>query len=182
MVLDANGRKVLQAVFMGAEGRYEDWVYLQLMEHEWKRPASPTDVFAGIPPERQPSARASIVILFWTYFETRIERLLRAVYREVPPALVEDTLIRYVSIGARLDRLYRVACGSTYFADLRELGYGIIADHLVRVQQCQNAFAHGDPRAIDDGLVAAVVEQLPVEHEAWIAVFNKRATRPRRSL
>ena len=23
---------------MGAEGRYEDWVYLQMIEREWKRP------------------------------------------------------------------------------------------------------------------------------------------------
>ena len=31
---------------------------------------------------------------------------------------------------------------------------------------------------INDALVTAVVENLKVEHEAWIAVFNKRAARP----
>lgn len=165
--------------YMGAEGRYEDYVYLRLMEREWKRPIMGTEMIAGVPADRQPAARASIVMLFWTYFETRIERLLRAVYRDVPAALVEDTLNRYAAIGARLDRLYRVACGSTYMADLRELGYSGVADHLTFVQQRRNAFTHGEPHAIDDTVVVvAVVEQLKLEHEAWIAVFNKRAARP----
>lgn len=98
-------------------------------------------------------------------------------YRDVPHALVEDTLSRYAAIGARLDRLYRVACGSTYFADLRDLGYAEVAEHISFVQQRRNAFTHGEPHAIDDTVVAAVVERLKVEHEAWIAVFNKRAAR-----
>jgi hypothetical protein len=36
---------------------------------------------------------------------------------------------------------------------------------------------HGNPVAIDDNLVTQVVLQLKDEHEAWIAIFNKRATR-----
>jgi hypothetical protein len=40
-----------------------------------------------------------------------------------------------------------------------------------------NAFAHGDPRAIDDALVVAVVDNLKREHEAWTAAFNHRGTR-----
>ncbi len=35
-----------------------------------------------------------------------------------------------------------------------------------------------DPRAIDDMLVTAVVENLQREHEAWIAVFNRQVRRP----
>jgi hypothetical protein len=48
---------------------------------------------------------------------------------------------------------------------------------LAKVQEQRNQFAHGQPQAIDDNLVKSVVEKLKVEHEAWIAVFNKRATR-----
>jgi len=166
---------------MGADGRCEDYIYLQLIERVWKRPAAAIDTLAGIPQNRRPSSRASIVLLSWTYLETRIERLLRAIYCEVPAPLVEDTLTRYASIGARLDRLYRVACGSTYFGDLRELGFGDVANHLAHVQQRRNAFTHGDPHAIDDDLVLAVVEKMKREHEAWIAVFNRRAARRRRA-
>jgi len=167
--------------FMGAEGRFEDWIYLQLMEREWKRPASGVEIFTNLPADRRPSERASIVLLFWSYFETRIERLLRAACREGPPALLEDALGRYASIGARLDRLYRIVCGATYFDDLRALGFGEVADFVARVKAKRNAFSHGDPHAIDDALVRNVVENLRAEHESWIAVFNKRAARPKRA-
>src|SRR5579859_3248728 len=69
---DAAGRefRVPMMVSMGAEGRYEDWVYLQMMEREWKRPVQPEDNFPDSSPGAGPSPRASIVILFWSYFET----------------------------------------------------------------------------------------------------------------
>jgi hypothetical protein len=99
---------VVSSTFMGAEGRYEDWVYLQMLEREWKRPVTETDRLSESDPTRQPSPRAAIVVLFWSYFETRVERLLRAAMRDVPSRLAEDTLQRYSSIGSRLDRLYCV--------------------------------------------------------------------------
>jgi hypothetical protein len=49
--------------------------------------------------------------------------------------------------------------------------------HLEQVQQRRNRFSHGHPGAIDDALVRAVVENLKIEHEAWVAVFNKRVTK-----
>lgn len=171
------GRPILVHVLPGGEGRGEDWVYLQLMEREWKRPVMPAELMplgAGPPP----SARAGIVILFWTYFETRIERLLRAMWQDAPPALLEDALKRYLSIGARLDRFYKLSCQMTYAADLKDLGYGDIAELLTTVQTRRNDFAHGLPQAIDDALVELVVTNLKREHESWVAVFNKRATRP----
>jgi hypothetical protein len=161
---------------MGAEGRYEDWVYLQMLEREWKRPVTEADRLPGPDPTRQASPRAALVVLFWSYFETRIERLLRAAMRDVPPRLADDTLQRYTSIGSRLDRLYRVLFDTTYRADLTELGFEDISRHLAQVQERRNAFAHGDPRAIDDALVASVVDNLKREHEAWIAAYNRRST------
>jgi hypothetical protein len=67
LVRHQNGREfVLPATFMGAEGRYEDWVYLGMMEREWKRPVLDSDHFPGFSPDKTPSARASIVLLFWS--------------------------------------------------------------------------------------------------------------------
>lgn len=178
IIRDQKGREIVMAqTFMGAEGRYEDWIYLRMMEREWKRPIPPDEDLGGLPPDYRPSPRASIVLLFWTYFETRIERLLRAALAEIPARLLDDMLRRYSMIGARLNDFYRVAFDSTYKKDLEDNGYGAISSHLTKVQEQRNKFAHGQPQAIDDALVHSVVENLKLEHEAWIAVFNKRATR-----
>jgi hypothetical protein len=174
-----HGRElVVHSAVPGAEGRYEDWVYLRMIEREWKRPVLEEDRFPGFSPEAGPSPRASIVILFWSYFETRIERLLREALHAMPNRILDDTLRRYSAIGARLNDLYRVAFDSTYKSDLEALGHGHVWSHLAKVQERRNLFAHGQPQAIDDALVKAVVENLKVEHEAWIAVFNKRVARP----
>ena len=117
------------------------------------------------------------MILFWSYFETRIERLFREALREMPTRILDDTLRRYSAIGTRLNDFYRVAFDSTYRKDLEEVGHGEMWPHLSNIQERRNQFAHGQPQAIDDDLVKSVVEKLKVEHEAWIAVFNKRATR-----
>jgi len=169
----------IQATFMGAEGRYEDWIYLKMMEHEWRRPVLETDHFPGAAPATGPSPRASIVILFWSYFETRIERLLRAGLAATPERLKEDALRRYSTIGARLNDFYRVVFSSTYKDDLEQVGFGQMWSHIARVQDCRNKFAHGFPQAIDDGLVKETVHRLRDEHRAWIAVYNKRASRIR---
>jgi len=173
-----NGREVVvYPAFAGAEGRYEDWIYLRMLEREWKRPVTETDTIDPGNPAAQPSPRAAIVILFWSYFETRIERLLRAGMRNIAPRVVEDMLQRYSSIGSRLDRLYRVLHETTFWADLTDLGFDDVRRHLTQVQERRNAFAHGDPRAIDDARVTSVVEMLSREHDAWIAIFNRRHSR-----
>ena len=170
--------KLVSSAFMGAEGRYEDWIYLNMIEREWKRPLLDTDHFPAFSWNDGPSPKASIVLLFWSYFETRIERLLRAGLRDVPERLLDDALRRYSSIGARMNDFYRVAFASTYRQDVEEVGYSPVWPHLARVQERRNLFAHGQPQAIDDILVRSTVEMMTVEHEAWIAVFNKRAARP----
>jgi hypothetical protein len=173
-----HGRKVLlPEVSMGAEGRCEDWVYLKMLEREWKRPIADIDESSGDDLSATLSPRASIVVLFWSYFETRIERLLRAAMREVPTRLAEDTLQRYTSIGSRLDRLYHILFATTYRKDLSELGFDDVGRHLIHVQERRNAFAHGDPQAIDEALVASVVDNLQREHEAWIGAYNRRCAR-----
>jgi hypothetical protein len=178
LVRDQSGKEYqVSPAFMGAEGRYEDYVYLEMMQREWNRPIVSDDSFSETPLGSRPSLRASIVQLFWSYFETRIERLLRAALAEIPNRLLDDMLRRYSMIGVRLNDFYRIAFDSTYKQDLEDLGHANVWPHLANVQEQRNRFAHGQPQAIDDNLVKSVVEKLKVEHEAWIAVFNKRATR-----
>lgn len=156
----------------GAEGRYEDYLYLDLIQREWSRP--PSAVLAGQLRHHAISDRASVVLLFWTYFESRIERLLRLGLKPVPAPLVEDMLSRYSSVGSRMDRLYRLVYETTYSHDLRAVGCETIVDFLGRVQACRNDFSHGNPAAISDALAEEVVSTLQAEHLAWIAVYNHR--------
>jgi hypothetical protein len=167
----------LYDVSMGAESRYEDWVYLKMLEREWKRPLAEIDGFPEIPESSRPAARAALVLVFWSYFETRIDRLFREGMSDIGDGIRKDLLRRYASVGARLDRLYKIVFGATYWSDLSELGFERIATLLQLVQKSRNEFAHGQPAAIDEELIKNLVESLKDEHEAWIAVFNKRATR-----
>lgn len=176
--LDDGSEVELAPAFMGAEGRYEDWIYLRLLEREWKRPLSnPDEVFSF--PEVRTSPRAAIVLLFWTYFETRIDRLIRAGMTGIPESIQEDMLRRYSFIGARLRELYHIVFGSTYERDLDFLGYSTVKEHLRDLRERRNRFMHGEPGAVDDQLVTAVVEMLKIEHEAWIAIFNLRVANRR---
>ena len=162
--------------YMGGETRYEDYVYLEALEREWKhRMQTPSEQMTFA--EQVPTG-TSIVLIFWTYFESRIEYLLRAGLQHIPPRFLEDALTRYSSIGSRMDRLYRIAFDSTYHSDISQLGYADVSQHLARVQAQRNSFVHGTPQSIDDSLVTSVVEMLKREHEAWIAVYNLRASRP----
>lgn len=164
---------------MGAEGRYEDYVFLRMLEREWKRPLGEADSWLEVPERDRPSPRAAIAIIFWSYFETRIERLLREAMRSLPSRVSENLLSRNSSISARLNGLYRVLFDTTYWRDLEDLRFDSVAALLQRVRDCRNRFAHGSPNAIDDALVTDIVASLKDEHESWIMVFNRRATRGR---
>jgi hypothetical protein len=177
MHVEGRGEVLVQEAFTGAEGRYEDWVFLQMLEREWKRPTIHPDSSRTLPASQGPSQRAAVVLLFWSYFETRIERLLREALRDLPPRMLEDALRRYSFIGSRLNQFYRIAFDTTYEADLRDLGFEEIASFLNTVQERRNDFVHGMPQAIDDSLVASVVKTLKAEHESWISVYNKRVAR-----
>ena len=174
----SDGQEIsVASAYMGAETRYEDHVYLQLMEREWERMTRDSTTATQMPFTEQASVGASIVLLFWTYFETRLEHLLRDGLQHVPPPFLEDALNRYSSVGARLKRFYKIAFDSTYHSDLACLGYSDVSSHLARVHKQRNAFVHGSPQSIDDSLATSVVEMLKREHEAWISVYNLRASK-----
>lgn len=174
---DGSTQEIPSNTFIGAEGRYEDWVYLKMLEREWLRPLSEEDRFLDVSESSRPSPRAIVILVFWTYFETRIERLFREAMRDLPEKVAKDLLKRYESISARLEQLYKVIFSTTYSFDLKDLGFANVAELLERIRQKRNQFMHGQPEAIDDTLVEDLIAHLKDEHESWIAVFNKRASK-----
>jgi hypothetical protein len=174
-IMTINGEEmVIHPAFAGAEGRYEDYIYLQMLQREWERPTAEFERFSHFADSERPSARAALVLLFWGYFETRIERLHRTAMRTLPQRVLDDELRRYSGIGSRLYDLYKIFFGTNYFDDLRAQGFPSVADLLKDIHERRNEFTHGRPQAINDGTVNALVENLEAEHEAWIAVYNSR--------
>jgi hypothetical protein len=167
----------VQPAFAGAIN-WSDYILLRLMHQEWQRMPAVGEVFTGIPEERRPSPRLLIVILFWSLFENLMQRFFEAGMRSLPTAISRDLLNRYSSIGSRLDRLYRILFDSTLDADLRQLGYDDLRNHLAEIQRRRNAFIHGNPETIDEELVRLTIERLPVVQEAWISLYNLRCTEP----
>ena len=160
---------------MGGERAYEDYIYLSLLQREWNRmqrdmqtldqPRHTTDISLGAP----------VVLIYWTYFETRIDRLWADALRDLPSPLSKDLLSRYSSIRSRLGSFYKTVFNTTYYADLECFGYADLAGFLSHLMEKRNRFAHGDPRSINDELAEKVVRLLKREHEAWIAIYNHRA-------
>lgn len=175
--LDTGQEVEVTNAFAGAEARYEDWIYLMMLEREWKRPLVDADRYLEIVASSRPAPRTPIILIFWSYFETRIDRLFREAMHDIRESVREDLLRRYASVGARLDRLYKIVFGATYWSDLSQLGFERVGTILKRIQQRRNEFIHGQPAAIDERLISDLVDALKDEHEAWIAVFNKRAAR-----
>jgi hypothetical protein len=179
-IKDADGRQfVIAPAALGAEGRFEDWLYLDLIQREWFRPATPDS--SGMLKATPVSERAGVVVLFWSYFEGRVERLVRIGLRGTIDALTKDILGRYAFVGARMDRLYRLLYSTTYLDELRAVGAPDIAKLIEDVQRARNDLAHGQPAAITDELAERLVSGLRDEHFAWIKVFNRCIARIRRA-
>lgn len=176
---DGGTIRVPGVVLMGAEGGYEDYIYLSLLEREWNRMRRDRESQDPSPYSAPISLGAPIVLLFWTYFESRINRLLRDALRNVPTGLLNDALSRHSSIKARLATFYKIAFDTTYYADLDELGYPELGGFLSNVMLKRNQFIHGNPASIDDALAEKIVESLKREHDAWIDVYNRRVPSPR---
>jgi hypothetical protein len=170
---DSSGQRLkVPLAFCGAEGRREDYQLLALMEREWRRPQVELPKQSWLTGGM--SERASVVLLFWTYFESRMNRLVGLGLRPLPPSVSEDLSGRYDSVSSHMKQLYQILFGVKYLDDLVAVGAEAIGGHLARVQDARNRFVHGDPEALSDALVEAVVRNMKAEHDAWIAVFNRR--------
>lgn len=179
--LNVDGRliKVPQA-FQGALG-WSEYSLLELMHREWLRPVFADGKASTLPPGHKPSPRVLSVLLFWTYFETLMSTFYETASAHLPRAVAEDLLKRYGTIGRRLDQLHKILFSTTYAEDLVSLGYEPVATHLRNVQIRRNAFIHGSPEEIGDGLVEETVKMGPSFHDGWIACFNHRCARQRGS-
>ncbi len=160
----------VQPAFNGAL-HWSAHVLLHQMKLEVGRPLGLDSQFVG-----GPSQRLVVVILFWSLFESLMDRFYQAALADLPGTLPEELLSRFSSIGSRLDRLHRARWGVTFWQDFAELGYAEAADYLRIVQDRRNRFIHGDPRAIDDELVEATMANLLSVQLGWIALFNRRCT------
>lgn len=170
---DSEGiRHEIPPAFPGAEGRVEDYQLLTLMEREWHRPSLEPKLESWL--TRGLSDRGTLVLLYWIYFERRMNRLVDLGLGRLPPGVKADLSTRYDSVSSQMRQLYRVLFGVRYLDDLIAVGAEPVGGHLARVQDARNRFVHGDPRAISDQLVEAVARSMKLEHDAWIAVFNRR--------
>lgn len=170
---DASGQRIeIPPSFCGAEGRREDYQLLALMEREWCRPQLESTERSWLTSGM--SERATVVLLFWTYFESRMNRLVGVGLRPLPENVREDLLSRYDSVSSHMKQLYQILFGVRYLDDLIAVGAEAIGGHLGRVRDARNRFVHGDPEALSDSLVDAVVQNMKAEHDAWIAVYNRR--------
>ena len=147
------------------------YALLKQMRIEYERPPPAVPPLTG-----GPSQHFVVVILCWTLFETLMDRYFHAALADLPGTLSEDLLRRYSSIGARLDRLYRIRWGVSFWQDMGDAGFLAAADHLRLVQNRRNRFIHGDPGAIDDALVDATVDHLLDVQRGWVDLFNRRCT------
>lgn len=166
---------VIPAATQGAVP-WSAFVIIRQMQIEWERPLGPD------PGGRHPAPRLALVILFWMHFEILMTRFYDAAFADLPGELGDELLRRFPSIGGRLERLYKLTWGVTFWDEITAAGYGDVVDVLKTTQQRRNAFVHGDPEAIDDDLVDRVVESLARVQEAWIKVFNLRCTRRSRNV
>jgi hypothetical protein len=170
---DSSGREMeVSRTFCGAEGRREDYQLLALMEREWRRSSAESVGQSWLTSGM--SERAAVVLLFWVSFESRMNRLVQIGLSSLPDSVQKDLLNRYDSVSAHMRQLYQILYGVKYVDDLVAVGAEGIGGHLAHIQDARNRFVHGDPEAISDSLVEAVVRNIKAEHNAWIAVFNRR--------
>lgn len=81
-----------------------------------------------------------------------------------------------------MNELYEILFGVKYIDDLIAVGADSVGGHIARVKDARNRFVHGDPTKLSDSLIEAIVCNLKSEHDAWVAVFNRRISIRQRAL
>lgn len=161
------------AAFAGAI-EWSTYMVLELMRREWNRPVVEDEVTSWTFKVPQ---KSMIVILFWSLFETLMDKFFTSALRKIPKSISDDLLKRYSGIGSRTDRLYKILFGSSFKKDLEELGHLHIYNHIVNLQIKRNDFIHGNPNAIDQSVIDDTIKYLQDTQLAWIDLYNKRCTK-----
>jgi hypothetical protein len=123
---------------------------------------------------RRPNA--TLVLLFWVLFEGLLDRFYDAALTVCPDGVHADLLKRYGQVGARMNQLHTALFGVTFHADMTQQGDGPLAEHISTIQRCRNAFIHGDPSAITEGIVQRTVELLQDIQAAYVRLYNRRCS------
>jgi hypothetical protein len=162
-----------QNAFMGAI-EWSTYMSLELMRREWNRPIveQKENTWGYEVPQKM-----LIVILFWTLFETLMDKFFSSALKNFPTAISEDLLKRYSFIGARIGKLYKTVFSTSLKTDLEELGYGHIFNHISDLQKKRNDFIHGNPNAVDQNTIDNTIKYLQETQLAWIELYNKRCTK-----
>ncbi len=143
---------------------------LEIMKREYERPKSEKDLKHQIP------QNLVIVILFWSFFESLMDKLFGDALKDYPNNIKNDLLKRYSSVGSRMGQLYKIIFSTTFKEDLYCISKGHIYEHIRRVHERRNEFIHGNPEAIDESLVRETIKYLQETQETWITIYNKRCT------
>lgn len=102
-----NGEQLrVMPAFNGAEERVEDYHLLALMEREWTRPLNPAAAPSWL--TSGTSERATVVLLFWIYFESRMRRVIDIGLQPLSASIRQDLLNRYGTVTGHMRNLYEI--------------------------------------------------------------------------
>jgi len=174
-VRQPDGSYVERRTVPGALG-WSTHLLLEMMRREWERADD------GPAPMGKTSRKLVIVILFWTFFESLMDRFYHAALGDLDEAEAAKILRKFKFVGGQLDELHKSLWGVSFWEDLAALDYLPLAQQIRTIQERRNAFIHGDPEAIDDSLVAQTMGILMDVQFAWIKLFNTRCTHKRRKI
>jgi len=151
------------------------FITLGLLKREWQRPliteSEVTDLLG-----REIPQRIAFVLLFWTLFESLMDRLFTRKLESIPPKLAKNLLKKNNNISARMGEFYQLVFDASFKDDLMDTGYVHVYDHLRNLQEKRNAFIHDNPTAIDEQLIIDTLTHLQDVQSAWIILYNKRCT------
>lgn len=165
-------QQITQLTFKGAINE-NTYIMLGLMKREWERPIIKETEVTGLLGEIIPQ-QLMIVLLFWTLFESLMDRMFTTKLSGLPPKLAKNLLKKNNNISSRMSDFYQLVFDHSFKEDLADTGFIEIYDHLKTVQEKRNAFIHDSPKAIDEQLVIDTINHLQDVQAAWIKIYNKR--------
>ncbi|EHQ24599.1 hypothetical protein [Mucilaginibacter paludis] len=151
------------------------YITLGLLKREWERPLIPESDVTDLLGQKIPQ-RIAFVLLFWTLFESLMDRMFSKKLESIPPKIAKNLLKKNNNISARMGEFYQLVFDTSFKDDLIQIGSPLIYDHLKNLQERRNAFIHDNPIAINEQLISDTLIHLQDIQAAWIKLYNKRCT------